>query len=98
MKITKETVDYVARLARVALTDEEKELFTHQLGEILGYMERLSQVDTTSVEPTSHVVDLYNVMRSDEPGEPLSLKDVLKNAPQSDDEGMIVVPRVIDSQ
>ena len=47
MKITKETVDYVARLARVALTDEEKELFTHQLGEILGYMERLSPVSYT---------------------------------------------------
>jgi aspartyl-tRNA(Asn)/glutamyl-tRNA(Gln) amidotransferase subunit C len=97
VKLTREIVEHVARLAMVDLSEDEKEMLTKQMGEVLLYMERLNEVDTEGVEPTSHVVDLKNVTRCDLPEPPLSRPDVLKNAPDSRD-GMFMVPRVIEGE
>ena len=66
MKITKEEVDYVAHLARLEFTETEKETFTSQLNEILLYMDKLNEVDTSGVEPLSHAIALNNAFREDE--------------------------------
>ena len=65
-EITQEQVEHVANLARLNLTNEEKEKYTSQLNGILNFFEKLKHLDTTNVEPTSHVMDVYNVMREDE--------------------------------
>jgi aspartyl-tRNA(Asn)/glutamyl-tRNA(Gln) amidotransferase subunit C len=65
MSITKKDVEHVARLARLALTEEEKERYTAQLSSILGYIEKLNELDTTDVPPTSHVFPVTNIWRED---------------------------------
>ena len=67
MKITKDTVKYIAHLARLELTNEEIEKFTTQLGAILEYMDKLNQLDTTNIPPTTHVMHTTNVWREDIP-------------------------------
>jgi aspartyl-tRNA(Asn)/glutamyl-tRNA(Gln) amidotransferase subunit C len=94
MKIPIEEVEYVARLARLSLSEEEKELFTDQLNSILEYMEKLNAVDTSEVEPTFHVVTHQNRMREDKVKESLSAETSLQNAPD-DAEGYFRVPRII---
>jgi len=90
----------VARLARLALTEEEKDRYTTQLGQILGYVEKLSQLNTENIPPTSHVLPLSNVWREDklEPSTSESLgspEDILSNAP--DREGpLFKVKKVIE--
>lgn len=86
MTITKKDVEYVARLARLELTIEEKELFTEQLGKILGYVERLKEVDTSKVEPMAHVLGLKNVWREDKALKFEAKEDILKNAPEREDD------------
>ena len=95
MTFSREEVERIARLARLALSEAEKEQFARQLGEVLRYMERLGEAATEGVEPTSHAVDLRNVMRDDVPEDPLAGEDVMRNAPASSD-GMFLVPRVIE--
>ena len=97
MGISKEEVEYVARLARLRLSEEEKERFTHQLDQILEYVQQLNQLDTENVPPTSHVLALKNVWRKDEVKPSLPLSEALSNAPQSDEE-FFLVPKVIDNQ
>ena len=63
--ITIKDVEHVARLARLELTDEEKEMFTHQLGDVLEHVERMNEVNTDGVEPMNHPIDFYNVTRED---------------------------------
>lgn len=82
MIISKEQVEYVARLARLELTEEEKEKYTLQLNSILGYVKMLEKLDTSAVEPLAHVLPLRNVLRPDEVGECLSPDEVLDNAPE----------------
>ena len=65
MNITGEQVEYVAKLARLAISDDEKVMFGKQLSSILTYVETLNRVDTTDVEPTSHVIPMQNVLRED---------------------------------
>ncbi|HEX9136539.1 MAG TPA: Asp-tRNA(Asn)/Glu-tRNA(Gln) amidotransferase subunit GatC, partial [Nitrospirota bacterium] len=72
MKITKQEVEHVARLARLELSEKEKETLTDQLSNILTYVEQLNELDTKGVEPTSHVLDINNVMREDVPEAGLS--------------------------
>ncbi|MGY0694983.1 Asp-tRNA(Asn)/Glu-tRNA(Gln) amidotransferase subunit GatC [Virgibacillus sp. FSP13] len=79
--ISTEQVKHVANLARLAITDEEAERFTKQLSSILEYAEQLNELDTTGVEPTTHVLDLKNVLRKDEPKDWITQEDALKNAP-----------------
>jgi aspartyl-tRNA(Asn)/glutamyl-tRNA(Gln) amidotransferase subunit C len=82
MKITLKEVEHIARLARLKLTEEEKILYSEQLSKILDYIEKLNELDTTDVEPTSHVLPIKNVFREDTPEPSLSTDEALKNAPQ----------------
>src|SRR5258708_25330749 len=86
MKITKKDVEHVARLARLALSEEEKERYTAQLEGILEYIDKLNKADTANVPPTSHVLPMANVWREDqvEPKRVASQQDILKNAPEAD--------------
>ncbi|HCJ66748.1 MAG TPA: Asp-tRNA(Asn)/Glu-tRNA(Gln) amidotransferase subunit GatB [Elusimicrobia bacterium] len=84
MKITKKDVEYVAKLARLALTEEEKEKFCSQLNQILLYMEKLNELETKDVPPTSHVLALKNVWREDEVKPFTHTKEILKNAPEKE--------------
>ncbi|PWU69152.1 Asp-tRNA(Asn)/Glu-tRNA(Gln) amidotransferase subunit GatC [Gracilibacillus dipsosauri] len=93
--ISKEQVKHVANLARLALTDEEVEKMTKQLGDIINYAELLNELDTENVKPTTHVLDLKNVMRKDEPRDWISKEDALKNAPDQKD-GQFRVPSILD--
>jgi aspartyl-tRNA(Asn)/glutamyl-tRNA(Gln) amidotransferase subunit C len=94
MKITKEEVLYVAHLARLDLDDESIERFAGQIDEILGYIDKLNQVETEGTRPTSHAIFLTNAFRDDEPGEHLERDRVLANAPDQED-GSFVVPKVV---
>ncbi|GAE92298.1 aspartyl-tRNA(Asn) amidotransferase subunit C [Gracilibacillus boraciitolerans JCM 21714] len=93
--ISKEQVKHVANLARLALTDEEVDTFTKHLGDIINYAELLNELDTDNVEPTTHVLDLKNVLRKDEPKEWIKKEDALKNAPDQKD-GQFRVPSILE--
>jgi aspartyl-tRNA(Asn)/glutamyl-tRNA(Gln) amidotransferase subunit C len=88
-------IEKVARLARLELSEEEKETFGNQLEQILTYMEQLNRLDTTRVEPTSHAIAIQNVFREDEPRPPFPKEDVLGIAPDEED-GQFKVPRIIE--
>ena len=75
-------VKYVAHLARIALTPDEEKKIGSQLGHILGYIEKLRELDVTNVEPTAHAVPLVNVTRADEIRPSLPHEDALRNAPR----------------
>jgi aspartyl-tRNA(Asn)/glutamyl-tRNA(Gln) amidotransferase subunit C len=88
-------IDYVAQLARLALTTDEKQRFAQQLGSVLAYVEKLKEVDVSGVEPTAHAFEVVNVWQADVPVIPMSPEDALRNAPASREQ-MIVVPKVVD--
>lgn len=92
--ISKEQVKHVADLARLVFTDEEAEKLSVELKGIINYAEQLNEVDTSDVEPTTHVLNLVNVMRKDEPKEWTTQKDVLKNAPDHEN-GHFRVPSIL---
>lgn len=93
-KITREEVRHVADLARLDLNPDEEVQMTQQLNAILDYMEKLNEVDTSQVEPTTHAVERANVFREDVVGPSLQRDSALANAPQTD--GVhFVVPKVI---
>ena len=94
-RITIDEVKHVANLARLAITEEEAEKFTKQLDAIIEFAEQLNELDTENVEPTSHVLDMKNVMREDIAEEGLPVEEVLKNAPDHED-GQIRVPSIIE--
>jgi aspartyl-tRNA(Asn)/glutamyl-tRNA(Gln) amidotransferase subunit C len=94
MKITKEEVQHVAKLARLQLDEDEIERMTTQLGNILNYVEKLEEVDTTGVEPTTHTQKAVNAFREDVVEDSLQRDDVLANAPEDNQESF-VVPKVI---
>ncbi len=95
MKIGVKDVEYVARLARLRLSDEEKDEFAVQLNDILTYMDKLNELDTKDVEPTSHVIPVKNVLRADDVGESLPGEPSLGNAPERE-KGFYKVPRIIE--
>lgn len=88
-------IDYVAKLARIELTSEEKEKYSQQLGQILGYFQKLSEIDVSDVEPSAHAHAIYNVWREDVEGTPMNVDDALMNAPAKRD-NQIVVPKIVD--
>ncbi|MBK9145678.1 MAG: Asp-tRNA(Asn)/Glu-tRNA(Gln) amidotransferase subunit GatC [Candidatus Melainabacteria bacterium] len=93
--ITVKDVEHVAKLARLALSDHEKRLYTEQLGRIIEYFDQLQEVDTRDVEPMSHPLPLHNVMRDDVVAQPLGHETMLAGAP--DREGPFFrVPRISD--
>ncbi len=88
-------VKYVAHLARLRLTPDEEQKFGEQLGNILGYIEKLKEVDVTGVEPTAHAFPLVNVARPDEVRPSLSNEDALRNAPAKAN-GLFIVPKIVE--
>jgi aspartyl-tRNA(Asn)/glutamyl-tRNA(Gln) amidotransferase subunit C len=84
MLIARAEVEKVARLARLQLSDDELDRMTDQLGEILGYIELLSELDTSNVEPMAHALDVANVFRDDVVRPSLPREAALANAPRSD--------------
>lgn len=93
-KISKKDVQYVARLARLNVSEDEMEVFTLQLNSILSYVEKLDELDTSNVEPMSHVIDICNAFKQDIVLESFSQEVALENAPERE-EGFFKVPRII---
>jgi len=94
MKITKEEVVHVAKLARLNLDRNAIELYTKQLGEILTYMDTLNRIDTHNVSAMSHAIFMNNAFREDEVKNSIPVDEALSNAPKSED-GSFIVPKVI---
>jgi len=92
MKISREEVLHIARLARVALTEEEIDRFSEQLSKLLDHFEVLQQVDTADVPPTAQSIDLQSVMREDAVRPSLLPDDVLANAPHREEDSFRVKP------
>lgn len=95
MSVTKKDVEYMAHLARLELKDEDAEGLKEDMNKILGYMEKLSELDTSDVQPLEHVTEQPTILRKDEAKEPLSHEDALKNAPDADSD-YFRVPKVIE--
>ena len=95
MKLTLEDVEHVALLARLELSEEEKQLFAPQLAKILEYVAKLDELNTDEVEPVFHVVSLSNVFREDEVRVSLPLEKVLQNAPKASHD-CFDVPKIIE--
>jgi len=94
MTISREQVQHVAKLARLALTPDEEDRFGQQIGQILDYVEQIEELDTSGLEPTSHCIPLQNVLRADEPRPSLPRKELLASAPVSE-QGMFRVPKIL---
>ncbi|MDR5704279.1 MAG: Asp-tRNA(Asn)/Glu-tRNA(Gln) amidotransferase subunit GatC [Armatimonadota bacterium] len=95
MAIDDHTVEYVAKLSRLELTREERELFREQLSRILEYFSKLNELDTTGIPPTSHAIPMRNVFREDAVTPSLEREVVLDEAPDQE-EGYFKVPRVFE--
>lgn len=94
MALTHEVVQHVAELARLSLNPAELDTFTQQLNDILAYMTKLQEVDTTGIPPLAHVIPLANAFREDEVEPGLEREGCLANAPERE-AGAFVVPRII---
>ena len=92
---TREQIDYVAHLARIELTEAERELFGAQLGGVLAYVEKLNELDTSAVEPTAQVMGLHNVFRDDVARPSASCEAITANAPAKAC-GCYLVPKILD--
>lgn len=88
-------VTYLAQLARLDFTQEEISLFQSQLNQIIGYVQKISELNVDGIEPMSHVVPLNNVFRKDKVRLGLEQEIVMNNAPESRD-GLFIVPRIIE--
>ena len=88
-------IEKVARLARLELSEEERETFGNQMEQILTYMEQLNGLDTSGVEPTSHAIPMQNVFREDGVKSSFQQEEVLAIAPDEED-GHFKVPRIIE--
>ena len=95
MKITTEMVDYISVLSRLKLPEEEKEKMTGELEQIIAYMDTLNALDTSVVEPMSHVFPVKNVFREDEVVPSFDRAELLKNSPQPDEEAFLV-PKAVE--
>ena len=93
-RLTREDAAYVARLARIALTDEELDTFAEQLATVLEHAAQVAALDTSGVAPTAHPLPLRNVMRPDDPGPSLDRDEVLAMAPAVED-NRFRVPRIL---
>lgn len=91
--ITVKDVEHVAKLARLELTEDEKELYTKQLGDVLKYVEQMNEVDTSDVKPMSHAIDFVNVMREDKVIYEQTKEALMSNAPDEEN-GFFKVPKI----
>ncbi len=96
MPLTRKDVEHVATLARLDLAEEEKDLLLRQLGDILGYVEKLGRLRTDDVPPTSHVLPIVNVFRADEVVPSFPPEDIMSGAPARE-KGHYRVPKIIDA-
>jgi aspartyl-tRNA(Asn)/glutamyl-tRNA(Gln) amidotransferase subunit C len=94
-KITRADVEYVAGLAQLRLDDAAKDCLVHEMGEIIGYMDQLSALNTDGVEPMMYALDMSNVFRQDVVEPWLTREEGLKNAPSHDGE-YFIVPRILE--
>jgi aspartyl-tRNA(Asn)/glutamyl-tRNA(Gln) amidotransferase subunit C len=94
MKITKDEVLYVAELARLDLDEASIQKFAGQIGNILEYVDKLKEVDTDGIRPTSHAISLTNAFREDEQRDHLDRQQALANAPEKEG-GNFIVPKVV---
>jgi aspartyl-tRNA(Asn)/glutamyl-tRNA(Gln) amidotransferase subunit C len=88
-------VKYVAHLARLQLSSEEERKFGEQLGQVLGYVEKLKELDVSNVEPTAHAMPLVNVIRPDMVRPSLPHEDAMRNAPAQAN-GLFIVPKIVE--
>jgi aspartyl-tRNA(Asn)/glutamyl-tRNA(Gln) amidotransferase subunit C len=95
MKIDGSMIERVSTLARLSLTEQEKEEFTRQLSDIVSYVEKINELDTGSIEPADHIVPMRNVFRSDTPGASIGREEIERIAPDFD-RGHIIVPPAIE--
>lgn len=95
MGLSRQDVQHVAQLARLDFSDEEEERMAEEMGQILDYVEKLDELDTSGVPPMSHVLDVTNVFRDDEIESRIDREQALEPAPETDD-GHFQVPAVID--
>lgn len=95
MEITKETVEYVAHLARMELQSKELEKLSQQLQHILDFIDKLKEVNVENIQPASHILPINNVLREDLPKDSLSSEKALKNAPGREG-NFFSVPKVIE--
>jgi len=95
MKISREEVEHVARLARLALPSAELEALTGQMDAILGYVEKLNELETGTIVPTAHAVPMENAFREDRVGPSIGIEKALQNAPDKDG-SCFKVPKVIE--
>lgn len=95
MELSREQIDYVAHLARIALTEAERQRFGAQLASVLAYMDKLNELDTTDVPPTVCGMGLRNVFRDDQPEPSVSREAMTANAP-AQAYGCYLVPRIME--
>ena len=94
-KITRDDVEHVAALAQLSPDEATKDRLLEQMNDILAYMDKLNELDTSKVEPTMHAMPMTNVFRDDVLGASLEREQALKNAPKTDGE-YFLVPRILD--
>ena len=94
MKITDEVINHLAHLARLQFSDEEKVELKQDLEKMIGFVEKLKEVNTAGVEPLMHITDAVNILREDEAEKIITKQEALLNAPQTDGK-FIMVPKVI---
>ena len=95
MKINQQDVEHVARLARLSLNPDDLKTMTGQMDAILGYVDKLNELDTTGIEPMAHAVPMSNAFREDEITDPIGVEQALQNAPQRND-NYFKVPKIIE--
>jgi len=95
MKLSKKEVEHIAQLARLGITEKEKEKYAEQLSAILDYVEQLNKIDTKNVEPIAHITGVENVMRQDEIKNKPDRDNLLKNTP-AQEKGFIKVKSILD--
>jgi len=95
MKINQQDVEHVARLARLSLNPDDLKTMTGQMDAILGYVDKLNELDTSGIEPMAHAVPMSNAFREDEITEPIGVEQALQNAPQRND-NYFKVPKIIE--
>ena len=96
MRLSPQEVEHIALLSRLELSEAEKERAATELSQIIGYFEKMAELDTENVEPTMHALPTQNVLRPDVVRPGLSREQALQNAPESAD-GMFQVPRVVEA-
>ena len=95
MRVTMEEVERIASLSMLSLYEEKKKMLQKNLDDILGHAQKLNELDTEGVEPTSYILKQQNVVREDVPGRVWEREDMLLNAPEKED-GFFTVPKVVD--